>query len=318
MSKVLAISQKQIESRIFSIRGNQVMIDRDLAEMYQVETRVMNQAVKRNLERFPETFRFQLTEDEMNELVTNCDRFGFVKSQIEASNSRSQIVTLNNQKNKRGQNIKYLPYAFTEQGVAMLSAVLRSETAIKVSIQIINAFVEMRKILSNHSGLLQRMESFERRQIETDQKFEQVFKALEAKNEIPNQGVFFDGQVFDAYELASKIIRSAKTSIVLIDNYVDENTLTHLSKKAKGVQVYLLTKSIGKQLKLDVQKANEQYGGFEVKAFTQSHDRFLIIDGKEVYHLGASLKDLGKKWFAFSKMEKASVQSIINSISELI
>ncbi len=137
-------------------------------------------------------------------------------------------------------------------------------------------------------------------------------------HQIPTQGVFFDGQVFDAYELASKIIRSAKSSIVLIDNYVNETTLTHLSKKAKGVRVHLLTKTIGKQLKLDVQKANEQYGHFEAKAFILSHDRFLIMDGKDVYHLGASLKDLGKKWFAFSKMETQSVEGIINSISELL
>jgi hypothetical protein len=293
MSKELAISQKQIESRIFSIRNNQVMIDRDLAEMYQVEVKRLNEQVKRNIERFPESFRFQLTEDEKNELVANCDRFETLKH---SSNN---------------------PYAFTEQGVAMLSAVLRSETAIKVSIQIMGAFVEMRKILSNHSELLQRMEGFERKQIETDQKFEQVFKALEAKNEIPTQGVFFDGQVFDAYELASKIIRSATESIVLIDNYVDENTLTHLAKKNKGVKVHLLTKTINKQLKLDLQKANEQYGGFEAKAFGQSHDRFLIIDGKEVYHLGASLKDLGKKWFAFSKMETQSVEGIMKEIKEL-
>ncbi|WP_339903860.1 ORF6N domain-containing protein [uncultured Cyclobacterium sp.] len=293
MSKELAISQKHIESRIFSIRDNQVMIDRDLAEMYQVEVKRLNEQVKRNIERFPESFRFQLTEGEKNELVANCDRFETLKH---SSNN---------------------PYAFTEQGVAMLSAVLRSETAIKVSIQIINAFVEMRKLMANHSGLLQRMDGVERKLVETDQKFEQVFKALESKDVIPNQGVFFDGQVFDAYELASKIIRSAKSSIVLIDNYVNETTLTHLAKKSKGVQVYLLTKSISKQLKLDMQKANEQYGNFEAKPFTQSHDRFLIIDNKEVYHLGASLKDLGKKWFAFSKMEAKSVEGILNSISEL-
>jgi hypothetical protein len=294
MSKELAISQKQIESRIFSIRNNQVMIDRDLAEMYQVEVKRLNEQVKRNIERFPESFRFQLTEDEKNELVANCDRFETLKH---SSNN---------------------PYAFTEQGVAMLSAVLRSETAIKVSIQIMGAFVEMRKILSNHSGLLQRMEGFERKQIETDQKFEQVFKALESKDVIPTQGVFFDGQIFDAYELASKIIRSAKESIMLIDNYIDENALTHLAKKGKGVNALLLTKTISKQLKLDLQKANEQYGGFEAKAFGQSHDRFLIIDGKEVYHLGASLKDLGKKWFAFSKMETQSVDGIMKEIKELI
>lgn len=135
---------------------------------------------------------------------------------------------------------------------------------------------------------------------------------------IPTQGVFFDGQVFDAYELASRIIRSAEKSIVLIDNYIDENALTHLAKKEKGVHLLLLTKSIGKQLQLDIQKANEQYGNIELKTFDKSHDRFLIIDGKEVYHLGASLKDLGKKWFAFSKLEAKSVEGIMNEILELI
>lgn len=294
MSKDLTITKQQIENRIFTIRGNQVMIDRDLAEMYNVETKVLNQAVKRNIERFPELFRFQLTDSEKNELVTNCDRFENLKH---SSNN---------------------PYAFTEQGVAMLSAVLRSDTAIKVSIQIINAFVEMRKLIANHNGLLQRMEGAERKLLETDHKFEQLFRALENKDAIPSQGVFFDGQIFDAYELASRIIRSAKKSIVLIDNYIDENTLTHLAKKGKDVNVVILTKTINKQLQLDLKKANNQYGNFAAKTFTQSHDRFLIIDEKEVYHLGASLKDLGKKWFAFSKLEAKSVESIMNSILELI
>ncbi len=308
MSKDVAISQKQIENRIFTVRGNQVMIDRDLAEMYQVETRVLNQSVKRNIDRFPEKFRFQLTLDEIEEL----------KSQIVSSNSRSQIVTLNQSGTPQGGNIKYLPYVFTEQGVAMLSAVLRSNIAVKVSIQIIDAFVEMRKLIAGHSGLLQRIDRVEHKQIETDQKFEQVFKALESKDVIPNQGIFFNGQVFDAYELTSKIIRSALEHIVLIDSYVDENTLTHLAKKKKGVNVLLLSKSISKQLKLDVQKANEQYGNFRLLEFAKSHDRFLIIDNKKVYHLGASLKDLGKKWFAFSKMEAKSVEVIMKEIKGLI
>lgn len=315
MSKELSISHNHIENRIFTIRGFQVMIDRDLADMYQVETKVLNQAVKRNIERFPEVFRFQLTDQETKELAIKCNRFGYLGSQIMASNSRSQFVTLNN---KHGQNIKYLPYAFTEQGVAMLSAVLRSETAIKVSIQIMSTFVAMRKVIASHSGLLQRIEGVERKHLETDQKFEQVFKALERRDVIPNQGVFFDGQVFDAYELASKIIRTAKISIVLIDNYIDESTLTHLSKKKKGIQVLILTKTNSKQVLLDVKKANEQYGSFVLKPFTQSHDRFLIIDHTEVYHLGASLKDLGKKWFAFSKMDKKSVETILNTVLELL
>jgi len=313
MNKELIISQKQIENCIFTIRGVQVMIDRDLAEMYQVETKVLNQTVKRNIERFPKEYRFQLTEKETEELLVVCNRFGHLGADNATTVSRSQIVTLNN---KRGQNIKYLPYAFTEQGVAMLSAVLRSEMAIKVSIQIINAFVQLRKIVQNNQLIYSRLDQVERKQLETDQKFEVVFKALENKDAIPTQGVFFDGQVFDAYELASKIIRSAKQSIVLIDNYIDETTLTHLAKKKNNVKVLLLTKSIGKQLDLDIQKANEQYGGFTAKQFTQSHDRFLIIDSKEIYHLGASLKDLGRKWFAFSEMDKSSVESIIKAISD--
>lgn len=292
MNNLPIISQKHIESQIFTIRGLQVMIDRDLAEMYQVETKVLNQAVKRNSERFPIQFRFQLTENEKIELVTICDRFDSLKHS--SSN----------------------PNVFTEQGVAMLSAVLRSKIAVQISIQIINAFVEMRKFIANHYGLLQRMDGIERKQLETDQKFEQVFKALESKNAIPNQGVFFDGQVFDAYELASKIIRSAKISIVLIDNYIDETTLTHLSKKAKGVKALLLTKTMSNQLTLDVKKANEQYDNFELRVFASSHDRFIIIDNSDVYHLGASLKDLGKKWFAFSKMDKSSVSSIIKEIGD--
>src|SRR5690554_1200843 len=235
MSNELTISQKEIESRIFVFRDSQVMLDRDLAEMYQVGTKVLNQAVKRNMERFPKLFRFQLTDNEKLKLVTNCDRFKSLK--------HSSVN----------------PYAFTEQGVAMLSAVLRSDVAVKVSIQIISAFVEMRKLIANHNGLLQRMDGIERKQLETDQKFERIFKALESKNKIPNQGVFFDGQVFDAYELTSKIIRSAKKNITLIDNYINESTLTHLSKKTKAIKVLLLTKTISKQLALDVKKANEQY-----------------------------------------------------------
>ncbi len=304
MSSKLTFAQKEIENRIFHFRGTQVMLDSDLANIYKVETRVLNQAVNRNIERFPELFRFQLIETEFE-------------------NWKSQNVMSENH-NLKSQNVmssahggrRSLPYAFTEQGVAMLSAVLRSDVAVKVSIQIISAFVEMRKLIANHYELLQRMDGIERKQIETDQKFEQVFKALESKNAIPNQGVFFDGQVFDAYELASKIIRTAKKSIVLIDNYIDESTLTHLSKKTKAVKVLLLTKTMSNQLNLDVKKANEQYGNFEIREFANSHDRFIIIDNSDVYHLGASLKDLGKKWFAFSKMDKSSVSSIIKEIGD--
>ena len=290
MSSKLTFAQKEIENRIFHFRGTQVMLDSDLANIYKVETRVLNQAVNRNIERFPELFRFQLTEAEFE-------------------NWKSQIVMSNQDK----MGLRWPPFAFTEQGVAMLSAILRSDVAIRVSIQIINAFVEMRKLISIHNGLLQRMDGIERKQLDADKKFEKIFKALES-DLIPAQGIFFEGEVFDAYKLSSKIIRSAKKNIVLIDNYIDENSLTHLSKKNKNVSVLLLTKIISKQLALDLKKANEQYEKFEARIFSKSHDRFLIIDNSVVYHIGASLKDLGKKWFAFSKMDKSSVSSILKFI----
>jgi hypothetical protein len=272
MNTISSLSQKNVENHIFAIRGVQVMLDRDLADMYQVETKVLNQAVKRNIDRFPDNYRFQLTIEEVNELFKE-NKFGDYL-RLHSATSRSQFVTLNKAPTNRGQNIKYIPYAFTEQGVAMLSAVLRSESAVKISIQIINAFVVMRKQVANHQGILQRIDGIERKNIETDQKFEQLFKALESKNNIPNQGVFFDGQVFDAYELASRILHSAKKTIVLIDNYIDESTLTQLTKKNKQVSVLLLTKTISKQLALDVKRANEQYGDFEIQEFDKSHDRF--------------------------------------------
>jgi hypothetical protein len=291
MSKDLLLSTQEIENRIFTFRGLQVMVDRDLAELYRVETRALNQAVKRNLDRFPNSFRFQLNDEEFE-------------------NWKSQNVISNNDK----MGLRRPPFVFTEQGIAMLSAILRSQTAIIVSVEIMNAFVTLRKSLILQSGILQRIDGIEKKILESDQKFDKIFKALESKDQIPSQGVFFDGQVFDAYELASRIIRSAKTSIILIDNYIDESTLTHLAKKNQGVKAILLTKSNSKKLELDIQKANEQYGDFEIKSFDKSHDRFLIIDSQEIYHLGASLKDLGKRWFAFSKIDESSVKSVINLI----
>lgn len=305
MDKDFSLSPKQIENRIFSIRGVQVMLDSHLAEIYNVTTGRLNEQVKRNSKRFPEDFMFQLTQVEWENLLV----------QLAKSNLRSQNAIL---ENERGKHRKYLPYVFTEQGVAGLSGVLKSETATKVHVAIMRAFVAMRKLIQGNQLIYDRLDRIELKQLETNQQFEQVFKALESKELIPNQGVFFDGQVFDAYELASKIIRSSKQSILLIDNYIDESTLTLLSKKNENVEVLLLTKVISKQLSLDVEKANAQYGKFIVKPFTNSHDRFLIIDKTEIYHLGASLKDLGKKWFAFSKLEKESVSSMLNKISLLI
>ncbi|MDA3819166.1 MAG: ORF6N domain-containing protein [Candidatus Delongbacteria bacterium] len=275
-----------LKNKIFTFRGLQVMIDRDLAELYGVEVKRLNEQVKRNIERFPVNFRFQINNNEKNELVANCDRFNKLK--------HSSVN----------------PHAFTEQGVSMLSAVLRSETAIKVSISIINAFVQMRRFIADNAGIFQRLEQIEIKQIQADKKFEQVFKALEEKELNSYQGIFYDGQIFDAYAFVSGLIKSAKKSIILIDNYVDETVLTLLAKRSEAVDAYIYTRSITKQLRLDIKKHNQQYPAIKVKGFTKSHDRFLIIDNETVYHIGASLKDLGKRWFAFSKMEMDSIELI--------
>lgn len=274
----------EIINWIFTFQDKQVMLDRDLATLFQVETKVLNQAVKRNFDRFPESFCFQLSNEQKEQLVTNCDRFKSLK------------------------HATYNPYAFTEQGVAMLSAVLRSDVAIKVSIQIINAFVQMRQ-QSNASNLIDlRFSSIERKQIETDQKFEQIFNALEQKNQKPKQGIFFEGQVFDAYTFVADIIRAATNDIILIDNYIDDTILTLLSKRNTNVTATIYTKTINKQLQLDINKHNQQYPAITIKTHTNSHDRFLIIDKTELYHIGASLKDVGKKWFAFSKMNSLTAE----------
>ena len=274
-----------IESRIMSIRGRQIMIDRDLAELYGVETKVLNQAVKRNMERFPERFRFQLTKKEMNELVTNCDRFNSLKH----STAR--------------------PYAFTEQGVAMLSTILRSETAIRMSIHIMDAFVAMRRFMTTNAEIFQRLSTMEYHQLEmqqhqqeTDKRIDEVFRRLDEGNAKPKQGVFYNGQIYDAYTFVSDLIKSAKKRIILIDNYVDETVLTLLDKREIGVAAIIYTQQITRHFQLDIDRHNAQYTPIEINTFRLSHDRFLCIDDN-VYHIGASIKDLGKKWFGFSKME---------------
>jgi hypothetical protein len=274
------------------------MLDRDLAELYQVETKVFNQAVKRNENRFPDDFRFQLSAIEYQNL----------RSQIVASNEqnslRSQSVTL---KSNRGQHTKYLPYAFTEQGVSMLSAVLKSDIAVDVSVKIIRSFVNMRKFISNNALIFQRLETLEQKQFSNDEKFNKLFEAIEEKSIKPTQGIFYDGEVYDAYLFVSNLIKSAKENIVLVDNYLDESVLTMLSKRQTNVTTTIYTKNITAQLELDIKKYNTQYPKITLKKFDASHDRFLIIDGKELYHIGASLKDLGKKWFAFSKFDMESI-----------
>ena len=282
----------KIDERIYSVRGRQVMIDRDLALLYGVETKQLNRAVKRNIERFPDDFMFQLTKDEC---------------------LRCQIGTLNP---GQGQHIKYMPYAFTEYGIAMLSGILRSETAIKANIRIMRAFANMRKIIAD-KDMFKRIENLEYHQLEmsqridnTNDKIEQILQKLE--NETPTQGIFFDGQIYDAYSFVAELVRKATKRIVLIDNYIDDTVLTLLSKRAAGVEATIYTGKISKQLQLDIDRHNAQYPPIEVKTFQKAHDRFLIIDN-EVYLIGASIKDLGKKWFGFTLMENTGAEEFISS-----
>ena len=271
-----AVSRDLSEERIIKIREQYVILDRDLAELYGVETKRINEQVKRNIERFPDAFRFQLTDDELRELVAVCDRFAILKQ----SSS--------------------LPYAFTEEGVAMLSTVLRSKTAIQVSIHIMQSFVAMRRYLFNNAGIIQRISRIEIRQNETDRRIDEIFSKFQDKT-IPVEGIFYDGQIFDAYVFVAGLVKSAQRRVVLIDNYVDESVLLMLSKRAPGVSAEIQTGRLSSQFQLDVIKHNTQYEPVAVVQKQNIHDRFLIVDD-DVYHIGASLKDLGKKLFAFSKM----------------
>ena len=284
-----------IRELIYVIRGQQVLLDRDLAALYGVDTKVFNQAVKRNIERFPVEFRFQLTQEENESL-------------------RSQIVT---SKEGRGGR-RYMPYAFTEQGVAMLSAVLRSDTAIQVSIRIINAFVEMRHFIANNAALFERISAVELKQLEyqkqTDEKFDKVFEYIDDHIE-SEQKIFFNGQIYDAFELLISLIRKASKKIVLIDGYVDIGTLNILAKKNEGVDVTIYTFSNTRLSQMDIATFNAQYPDLKVKYMTAFHDRFLILDDAIGYHIGASIKDAGKKCFAITRIQdEQTIQDILNRL----
>ena len=282
-------SSYEVENLIFTIRNKQVMIDYHLAELYGVETKVLNQQVKRNIERFPERFRFQLTDAERDKVVTNCDHLEKLKF------SRTN------------------PYAFTEQGVAMLSAVLRSETAVAVSVRIIDAFVEMRNAISRDGSIIKRLDSLEHSRVEADRKFDKIFSVIESRNLNKKEGIFFNGQVFDAYVFVIGLIKSAEHRSVLIDNYIDESVLLMLAKRKDNVVAKIYTQGISKQLNLDIAKHNAEYKPIEVVIFKNAHDRFLLIDDK-VYHVGASLKDLGKKLFALTLMNEVTAEWLISKI----
>lgn len=282
------VSTVVVENKIIVLRDTQVILDRDLAVLYKVETAQLNRQVKRNIQRFPEDFMFQLTKEEAESL----------KCQNGISNSKG--------------GDRYLPYAFTEQGVSMLSGLLRSETAINANILIMRAFVAMRRYLVANAQILHRLDRLDRKQLENEQNFEKVFAKFE-ENEPVRQGIFFDGQTYDAYTFVADRIREAKSKIVLIDNYVDDTVLTMLDKRAAGVAATIYTMKISKALQLDIDKHNAQYPAIDVKVFKNSHDRFLIIDNS-IYHFGASIKDLGKKWFAVTLMTEYTADELLHRL----
>ena len=324
----------QIEPLIRTIRGQQVLLDSDLAILYGVETKRLNEQVKRNIERFPDDFMFQLTKVELinlkSQIATSSAIENSPRSQIatlnKGTNLRSQIATSSQEVSLKSQivtsshgGVRYLPYAFTENGIAMLSSVLRSPIAIQVNIRIMRAFTAMRQFIASNAQIFQRLDVMEQNQLalaahqtETDHKLEEVFRRLDSGNVQPHQGIFYDGQIFDAYTFINDRIREATTRIILIDNYIDDSVLTILSKRADKVTATIYTKKPSAQLQLDIQKHNAQYPPISVVEFDRSHDRFLCIDDT-VYHLGASIKDLGKKWFAFNRMEMPTTE-LLNKI----
>ena len=299
-SAEVLINETTIKNLILVIRGKQVMLDSDLAMLYHVETFNLNKAMKRNVDRFPEDFCFQLTKEEYKNLIF-----------------QSGISSLQESENKHGGRRK-LPYVFTEQGISMLSAVLRSEIAIKVSVKIMRTFVEMRHFMANNSLVLSRINELEVKQLsyqkETDDKFEQVFHYISEHEEV-SQKIFFEGQIYDAFSLLTELVSKAEKEITLIDNYVDIGTLNILAKKRENVMVHIYTVKKTRLSEADVNNFNQQYSAIEMHYTDEFHDRFLIIDNDLAYHIGASIKDAGKKCFAINKIEdKMTTESIVERL----
>lgn len=290
---LVIVDNREIQNMIYTIRGKQVMVDSDLATLYQVTTKRLNEQVRRNKNRFPSEFMFRLTAEEYEYL-------------------RSHFAT-SSEDNAHGGR-RYMPYVFTEQGIAMLSAVLKSDIAVEVSVKIMNSFVEMRRFLISNQELFSRLDRIEIKQLETDRKFEEVFNYMAANTEI-KQIIFYDGQIYDAFSFIVGLIQKAKKEIILIDNYVDVNTLNILCKKNQNVDVVIVTAGKGNLSTKDITKFNAQYPKLSLKTATDFHDRFLILDKTEVYHIGASIKDAGKKSFGITKIEdKDLIISLVNKV----
>ena len=294
---VVKYDTNNIKNLIYSIRGKQVMLDSDVARLYHYETKKVNQAVKRNIDRFPERFCFQLTEDELEIMW-------------------SQFVTTSKLEDNKYRSKKYLPYVFTEQGIAMLSGILKSEVAVQVSIKIMDAFVEMRKFININKSLFEKVITIENKMdkkfIEHDKKFDIIFDQLQNEENI-KQRIFFEGQIYNAYSLIIDIIKRANKKILIIDNYIDDSVLKMLTKKKNNVEVVIFTSDRSNIQHLDVQKFNKEYPILKVAKTNKFHDRFIVIDNKEMYHLGASIKDLGKKCFGINKIEDMEIiEKIVN------
>lgn len=284
-------SNEEIKNLIYTIRGKQVMLDSDVARLFNYATKDLNRNVKNNIERFPEYYCFQLTEEEYKSL-------------------RCKIFTLN--ENGRGQHRKYLPYVFTEYGITMLAGLLKSDIAVNVSIKIVNTFIEMRKFLIQNGQIFERLTNIEYKLLEHDKKFNEVFNQLQVEENI-KQKIFFEGQIYDAYSLIIDIIKKANKKILIIDNYIDNSVLKMLTKKNNNVEVVILTSDKSNIQQIDIQKFNKEYPILKVAKTNKFHDRFIIIDNEEMYHLGASIKDLGKKCFGINKIEDVEIiEKILN------
>ena len=291
-NELIEISNEDIKNLIYTIRGKQVMLDSDVAYLFQYKTKDLNRNVKNNIDRFPDYYCFQLTDEEYECL--RCKNF-----------------TLN--KNGRGQHRKYLPYVFTEYGITMLAGLLKSSIAVNISIKIVDSFIQMRKFLNNNGQVFERLTNLEYKQIENEKKFNKVFNLLQSEENI-KQKIFFEGQIWDSYSLIIDIIKKAKNKITIIDNYIDDSVLKMLTKKNKNVEVVILTSNKSNISNVDVQKFNKEYPTLKLSKTDKFHDRFIIIDNEELYHCGASIKDLGKKCFAISKVENEEVLEMLKII----
>ena len=307
-NEILIHNSNDLKNKIHTIRGVQVMLDFDLAAIYGYSTKAFNQQVKNNIERFDEDFRFQLTDEEVKE----CSRSKILTLNDDATENKSSKNLTSS--TKRGSNMKYKPYAFTEQGIYMLMTVLKGELAVAQSKTLIRLFKDIKHFVQNNAFMFNEIISVKQHLLQHDERIDELFSLMDKYNIEEKQGIFFQGQVFDAYAKFESFLTQAEKEIMLIDNYVDLSVLERLAKKKNGVVVTIYTTPKTILTAQDIQKFNAQYPTLTVKSTTRMHDRFLIIDQKVLYHIGASLKDMGKKCFAFDIMDSAMIPYILQNV----